>query len=151
MSTSTANKPYQMVVAQWCYKWDGMGWIGSHTWYSTAMSPSMRTINFMLIRVWISYKICFCSRTNIVDLCCSKCTLRCANELQNVTDLTDILILGPRLLVMNIILMDGTKRNTDIVKTKLLYDRIKLRLLLETETCSIEKVAIETWAAIKLL
>ena len=66
------------------------------------------------------------------------------NELQNVTDLMDILSLGPRLLVINIILTDGTERNTDKVKTKLLYDRIKLRLLLETETCSIEKVAIET-------
>ena len=58
---------------------------------------------------------------------------------------------APRLLIVNLILMDRTERNMDIVKAKLLYGRIKLRLLLEAETCSIEKVAIEIRAALKLL
>ena len=58
---------------------------------------------------------------------------------------------APRLLIVNLILMDRTERNMDIVKAKLLYGRIKLRLLLEAETCSIEKVEIEIRAAFKLL
>ena len=86
--------------------------------------------------------------------------------LQNVTDLADISVYlckrntkkwmgvkkrAPRLLIVNLILMDRTERNMDIVKAKLLYGRIKLRLLLEAETCSIEKVEIEIRAAFKLL
>ena len=40
--------------------------------------------------------------------------------------------------------MDGTERNMNAAKAILLYGRIKLRLRLESETSSIEKVAIET-------